>query len=293
MDEQQESVSEDRDQDDPEAGVAGEEADDALEDVTTGRLIKGSPKEEVRQRIAQALGHEYRLSPPTWRATSRCRSRRTGRRRSRRVDIAIFAPGRPQELKDLRWVVMCRPEPKNGAKSVTKNRDHEQARDELDQLWRLMRAVPGCEYGLWPNGLDFVFLHKERTRFEDLAEPRVDWPPADGTRPYWTQTAGRVSSCVPRSIISSTAGVRPTWPNYEGRRRAYADQRPVRAPTSTGAGGQDEPDADGKDRRQRVLPRLHAVFRRRDQRHESECPRLGRGEDRHPSSHCSITVSHD
>lgn len=177
MDEQQESVSGDRDQD--EAGVAGEEADDALEDFITGRLIKGSPKEEVRQRIAQALEHEYGLSRADMAPDFPVPVETDGRRRSRRVEIAIFARGRPHELENLRRVVMCRPEPKNGAKSVTKIRDHEQARDELDQLWRLMQAVPGCEYGLWTNGLDFFFLHKERTRFEDRAEPRVDWPPAD------------------------------------------------------------------------------------------------------------------
>lgn len=142
MDEQQESVSEDRDQD--EAGVAGEEADDALEDVITGRLIKGSPKEEVRQRIAQALEHEYGLSRADMAPDFPVPVETDGQRRSRRVEIAIFAGGRPHELENLRRVVMCRPEPKNGAKSVTKIRDHEQARDELDQLWRLMQAVPGC-----------------------------------------------------------------------------------------------------------------------------------------------------
>jgi type I restriction enzyme M protein len=155
---------------------------DVVVDYITERELRDTPKERVRQRIARALFHEYGLSVEDMEpdfpiavgdADSRVRSR------VRRVEIAIFAHGAPHTLENLKRVVVCRPEPTNGRKSVTKLRDHEQAQGDLNELKEFMRAVPPCTYGLWTNGIDFFFLHKEITRFDIVFEPRADWPLAE------------------------------------------------------------------------------------------------------------------
>ena len=102
-----------------------------------------------------------------------------GKRRRKKVEIAIFDYDQEHTLENLRRVVVCRPEPKNGKKGVTKLRDHQQAANDLEELKEFMTAVPTCQYGLWTNGLDMFFLYKRGNRFETLCEPLADWPLAD------------------------------------------------------------------------------------------------------------------
>ena len=85
-----------------------------------------------------------------------------GKRRRKKVEIAIFDYDQEHTLENLRRVVVCRPEPKNGKKGVTKLRDHQQAAHDLEELKEFMTAVSTCQYGLWTNGLDMFFLRKEQ-----------------------------------------------------------------------------------------------------------------------------------
>jgi type I restriction enzyme M protein len=157
------------------------DTDDRIEDfIKEGELLKRTPVEEVRQRTARALEYEYHLSPDDMERDFPVRvTDAEGKKRLKRAGIAIFDRGRPHTPEHLRRVVICRPEPRNGARAVTRIRDHEQADAELHDLWDLMQAVPSCEHGMWTNGLDLFFLRKERSRFEDRPKPTVDWPPAE------------------------------------------------------------------------------------------------------------------
>jgi type I restriction enzyme M protein len=155
--------------------------DDAIVDYITGRPVKDTPKEQVRQRIARALFHEYGISVDDMARDFPVPMQfEGGRHRTRKADIAIFSHGAAHELGNLRRVVVCKPEPKNG-NTVTKIRTHEQARKDLGELQDLMGydTTPQVEYGLWTNGLDFFFLHKEAHRFGVNYEARATWPPAD------------------------------------------------------------------------------------------------------------------
>jgi type I restriction enzyme M protein len=157
-------------------------ADDVLLDYITTKEVKDTPKERVRQRIARALFHEYGLSVEDMEPDFPIPIELGGKVRRRAVEIAIFQHGQPHELEHLARVVVCRPEPKNGKRGVTKLRDHEQAKNDLEDLKAFMAAVPSCRYGLWTDGLDFFFLQKEITRFEIVFEPRADWPLATETQ---------------------------------------------------------------------------------------------------------------
>lgn len=148
-------------------------------DYITGKPVKDSAKEQVRQRIARALFHEYGISVEDMSRDFKMKI--DGRRKS--IDIAIFAPGSDQTLKNLVRIVVCDKEPKKGTKGAYKMRDHQQAVKEFGLLHAAM-SQPGaasCRWGLWTNGIDFFFFEKEETRFDVKFHPRGDWPMADGS----------------------------------------------------------------------------------------------------------------
>lgn len=153
--------------------------DDKLLDYITGEPVKDTPKEQVRQRIARALFHEYGISVEDM--VPDFKMRIDGRRKS--IDIAIFAPGAEQTLENLRRIVICDKEPKTGSKGAYKMRDHKQAEKEFGLLHAAMsqEETEQCRWGLWTNGLDFFFFERERSRFDTKFHPRGDWPMADGT----------------------------------------------------------------------------------------------------------------
>lgn len=172
---------------DPGTAEAQQATDDGATSLEEGKLldyitdqpVKDTPKEQVRQRIARALFHEYGISVDDM--VPDFKMRIDGRRRS--IDIAIFEAGQEQTLANLRRIVICDKEPKTGSKGAYKMRDHEQAKAEFGLLYEAMSQpeVEACRWGLWTNGLDFFFFEKEQARFDTKFSPRGDWPMADGT----------------------------------------------------------------------------------------------------------------
>lgn len=156
-------------------------AEDEVIDYISGGPVRLTPKEEVRQRIARALFHEYGIAVSDMRRDFPIKVDAVGQRRAtKKADIAIFEHGTPHEMENLRRVVVCKPEPKNG-RAVTKIRTFEQAQKDLNELKDLLgtEATPQVEYGMWTNGIDFFFLHKETSRWSAKFVPRADWPLPD------------------------------------------------------------------------------------------------------------------
>ena len=137
--------------------------------------IKDTPKEQVRQEVIRALFNEYQISLNDMEADFRVPV--DGKRR--KVDLAIFKTGDEHTIENLRRVILCRPMPNVGKRMVVKIRDHEQAREDLEELKQVMSAADGCIWGLWTNGIEQFFLKKTKTRFEDRFEPQGDWPLGD------------------------------------------------------------------------------------------------------------------
>lgn len=166
----------------PEAGTLDSLADGFVVDYITGDPVKEDEKEKVRQRVARALFVEYGISVEDMgRDFPIPVVGPDGRKRTRKADIAIFS-GDEHTLAQVRRVVVCKPEPKNG-NTVTKIRTFKQAERDLDELKAVMGydEHPQISYGLWTNGLDLFFLHKEVGRFAPEFHPRADWPLADET----------------------------------------------------------------------------------------------------------------
>lgn len=153
-------------------------ADDETIDVITGRPVKLKGNETVRQQVARFLIVEYGIPvddmardfPIPVETT-------TARRGVKKADLAVFVSGEPHTLENLQRVVICKPEPK-ASRAVTKLRTHDQARQDLAELETLLGSsqTPQARYGMWTNGLDFFFLHRESSRFGAKFEPRANWP---------------------------------------------------------------------------------------------------------------------
>ena len=180
-------------------GSAQDPVVDETEVVQDGRLLdfisgtkelKDTAKEQVRQRIARALFHEYGISVEDMEGDF---SLRVGGQR-RRVDIAIFRPGQAHEQANLRRVVVCRPEPTHAKRGAVKMRDYAQAAKDIDEIKPYFEEIDSCQYGLWTNGLEFFFVRKKATKFQVEAEPIGDWPPSDeaiGTRDVFSHARAR------------------------------------------------------------------------------------------------------
>jgi type I restriction enzyme M protein len=150
-------------------------------DYITGKPLKDSPKEQVRQRIARALFHEYGISVDDMEPDFKLKVEG----RNKKVDIAIFEAGAEHDVENLRRVVVCDKEPNHSKKGAYKMRDHKQAEKEFGLLHGAMAESENCSYGLWTNGLEFFFFRREKKRFDVKFEPIGDWPMADesiGTR---------------------------------------------------------------------------------------------------------------
>ncbi len=150
-------------------------------DYITGKPLKDSPKEIVRQRIARALFHEYGISVDDMEPDFKL----TVEGRNKKVDIAIFEPGAEHLAEHLRRVVVCEKEPNHSKRGAFKMRDHKQAEKEFGLLHGAMAEAENCAYGLWTNGLEFFFFRREKKRFDVKFEPIGDWPMGDesiGTR---------------------------------------------------------------------------------------------------------------
>ena len=157
-------------------------------DYITGKQVKESDKERVRQRIARALIHEYGIAAEDMEPDFKIKL--LGK--NRKIDIGIFKPGQPHTEDNLYRAVVVEKEPKIGTKGAYRMRDPEEARKEFELLETVMAEVDSCDYGLWTNGLEFFFFKKEVTRFDTKFKPIGDWPLGDDTFSVEGRSMGRV-----------------------------------------------------------------------------------------------------
>lgn len=162
-------------------------------DYITGNPVKDSDKEQVRQRIARAIIHEYGIAAEDMEPDFKVRV--LGK--NRKLDIAIFKPGQTHTVDNLYRAVVVEKEPKIGTKGAYRMRDPEEARKEFDVLETVMAEVNSCDYGLWTNGLEFFFFKKEVTRFDTKFKPIGDWPLGDDTFSVEGHSIGRLRRADP------------------------------------------------------------------------------------------------
>jgi type I restriction enzyme M protein len=150
-------------------------------DYITGGPLKDTDKEQVRQRIARAIIHEYGIAAEDMEPDFKVKVQG----KTRKLDIAIFSPGMPHTTEHLYRAVAVDKEPKLGTKGAYRMRDPEEAQKDFEVLHQVMAEVTSCKYGLWTNGLDQFYFLKDITRFDVKFKPIGDWPMGDesiGTR---------------------------------------------------------------------------------------------------------------
>ena len=162
-------------------------------DYITGKPVKDSDKEQVRQRIARAIIHEYGIAAEDMEPDFKIKV--LGK--NRKLDIAIFKPGQAHTGDNLYRAVVVEKEPKLGTKGAYRMRDPEEARKEFEVLETVMAEVESCDYGLWTNGLEFFFFKKEVTRFDTKFKPIGDWPMGDDTFSVEGRSMGRMRRADP------------------------------------------------------------------------------------------------
>ncbi|GCB46466.1 N-6 DNA methylase [Streptomyces sp. NL15-2K] len=163
--------------------------DDEIFDYISGdKVVKHTPMEEVRQRIARALVHQYGIDPRDMRADFplQVENRKTGRKSRKRASIVIFKhgsiePDAEPRPEDIRRIVVIKP-PRNDSRTVSKIRTFARAKEQVDEVADLMHAAgPQCEYGMWTDDKDLYFIHRKRHRFEDEYLPLANWPRGDAS----------------------------------------------------------------------------------------------------------------
>jgi type I restriction enzyme M protein len=241
-----------------------------LDFISGSKELKDTAKEQVRQRIARALFHEYGISVDDMEGDFPV----TAGGRKRRVDIAIFRPSQPHLQENLRRVVVCRPEPTQNKRGAVKMRDYAQAAKDLEEIKPFFEEVDSCHYGLWTNGLEFFFLKKRATKFQIDAEPIGDWPPGDesiGTRDVFSHARARRAD--PEMLRTAFRRCHNFIHGNEGMPKDAAfwqflylifckmhDERAPRDRRRFWAGPQEQfTDAGRKEIRKRILPLFQEV----------------------------------
>ena len=80
-------------------------------DYVSGKQLKETNKELVRQRVVRALIHEYGFSPEDMDLDLSIGGRK-------KVDVAIFHHGKEHTIENLGRAVICRQEPNVGKNTV-------------------------------------------------------------------------------------------------------------------------------------------------------------------------------
>lgn len=145
-----------------------------IADFLTGKIVRDTPEEYVRQNLEKALVRQYKYAPsdcvPEFRISM-------GSARPR-VDIIVFKLGEPHTQENA-YVLFETKKP--GTSSQGKN-------DGIGQLLSYMAACSNAQYGVWSNGDErFCFARREsrgRVDFEPIIDiPSAGQSEADALRP--------------------------------------------------------------------------------------------------------------
>ena len=156
--------------------VTGSVPEGQIVDFLTGKHVKDTPEEYVRQNIEKALVRQYGYAPADCAPEVRIK---LGAGPPKRVDIVIWKPGAEHKQETAQLLVECK---KAGTSPKSKT-------DGIEQLKSYMAACLNARYGLWTNGDDRFCFAKRGTEqggwtFEEIVEiPAAGQSEADAQRP--------------------------------------------------------------------------------------------------------------
>ncbi|RSN64511.1 N-6 DNA methylase [Actinomadura sp. WAC 06369] len=124
----------------PAVVVAGSIPEGKIRDFLTGKIVKDTPEEYVRQNIEKALVRQYGYDPKDCAPEF---SIKVGSSR-KRIDIAVFKPGAPH-LQENIYIIVETKKPGTNRTSRTEG---------VEQLKSYLSAALNASYGVWTNGDD-------------------------------------------------------------------------------------------------------------------------------------------
>jgi type I restriction enzyme M protein len=120
--------------------------DGKVVDFITGGLMNDTPEEYVRQNVEMSLVLEYGYPREQVEVEFRIKVASS----TKRVDLAIFAPGSPHTQDNILTIIETK---KEGTKREDKS-------DGIEQLKSYMAACLNCQHGMWTNGVDRDCFYK-------------------------------------------------------------------------------------------------------------------------------------
>ncbi len=155
--------------------VAGTVPEGRVADFLTGRHVRDTPEEYVRQNLEKALVRQYRFLPGDCEPEFPIKVGSS----KKRLDVAVFMPGSPHVQENIVVIVETK---RAGTSPLSRS-------EGVAQLQSYMAACLNARYGIWTNG-DDKFSYAKRAveggtaRFEEIIDvPGVGQSEADAERP--------------------------------------------------------------------------------------------------------------
>jgi len=136
--------------------------DGKVVDFVTGILMNDTPEEYVRQNVEMSLVLEYNYPREQIEVEYKIKVG-SG---TKRVDLALFAPGAPHTQDNIQTIIETKRE-------GTKREDRT---DGVDQMKSYMAASLNCQHGMWTNGVDRECFFKNTDRGEFVFIDAIDIP---------------------------------------------------------------------------------------------------------------------
>jgi type I restriction enzyme M protein len=144
-------------------------------DFLTGKLVRDTPEEYVRQNIEKALVRQFKYAPVDCEPEFRIKVGSSGKR----VDIVVFRDGQAHSQARARILVETK-------KAGTSPSDKKEG---IGQLQSYMAACVNAEYGLWTNGDErYAFAKRSMTKgieFQEIVQiPAAGQSEEEAQRPH-------------------------------------------------------------------------------------------------------------
>lgn len=139
--------------------------DNQLVCLLTGEVKKESSKENNLQSVIRMLNEEYKFELENMERdfSVTYTDPETGKSRKQKVDLVVFENGSDHGQQNIIRICIIQDE---------KTKDNDKKKGAEATLKYIMGALESCEFGLWSNGLTYLYFQKETDDFgnEDFVD---------------------------------------------------------------------------------------------------------------------------
>ncbi len=136
--------------------------DGKIADYITGKWVKETEQEQIRQNFERTLVEEYEYSTKDIRVDFQIKIWDGDKQKVKKAPLAVM-----HEDKEEPYVLVLIANPKANPT------DNSGGASDLEQ-WLV--DIPSAEYGCWTNGIENIFFQKKKSKFETDVFPVNDFP---------------------------------------------------------------------------------------------------------------------